>query len=229
MFGKLPHDDTAPNRFRKSVEDSRAANARVCRGLLTLPSGPLPAPPPAGYPDRVPPSHDLARGTRMADPTTAYLVAERDDGFGDVYPLQRGVTYGVGRSPKNRIVLADDLCSRDHAEIAYAEGAWYARDLGSLNGTRVNGKSIRAEIALSGGHRVQFGRTRFRFVHDLSELPGIPDPASQALEDSIRITRRTSKTKFLPPPPDEGDSDQTVSEPAPDRAVANLYRLALDM
>ncbi|MBO0700404.1 MAG: sigma 54-interacting transcriptional regulator [Zavarzinella sp.] len=165
----------------------------------------------------------------MADPTTAYLVAERDDGFGDVYPLQRGVTYGVGRSPKNRIVLADDLCSRDHAELAFAEGAWYARDLGSLNGTRINGKSIRGDLALSGGDRVQFGRTRFRFVHDLSELPGIPDPAHKAVEDSIRITRRTSKTKFLPPPRDETDQDHTVSEPAADRAIAALYRLALDM
>jgi Nif-specific regulatory protein len=165
----------------------------------------------------------------MTAPNSAYLVAERDDGFGDVYALQRGVTYGVGRSPKNRIVLADDLCSRDHAEMAYAEGAWYVRDLGSLNGTRVNNKPIRGDLALGGGDRVQFGRTRFRFVHDLADLPGIPDPTSQAVEDSIRITRRTSKTKFLPPPLDEAEDGQTLAEPAPGRAVAALYRLALDM
>ena len=59
----------------------------------------------------------------MAAPTSAYLVAKHDDGFGDVYPLQQGVTFGVGRSPKNRVVLADDLSSRDHAELAFAEGA----------------------------------------------------------------------------------------------------------
>ena len=66
----------------------------------------------------------------------AYLVAKCDDGFGDVHALQRGVTYGVGRSPKNRIVLPDDLCSRDHAELAYTEDAWYVRDLESLTGPK---------------------------------------------------------------------------------------------
>src|SRR6478735_1470591 len=68
---------------------------RPARSLRTRTAAlrPLPAPPLAGYPDRVPPSHDSPAGDCMADPTTAYLVAERDDGFGDVYPLQRGVTY----------------------------------------------------------------------------------------------------------------------------------------
>src|SRR5215211_7668689 len=134
----------------------------------------------------------------MAAPTAAFLVAELDDGFGDVHPLQKGVTYGVGRSPKNRIVLADDLSSRDHAELAFAEGEWYVRDLGSTNGTKVNGKVVRGELALDSKDRLQFGHTRFQFVYDLSELPGIPAAPAKALEDAIRITRRTTKTKFLP-------------------------------
>ena len=166
----------------------------------------------------------------MASPATAYLVAKHDDdGFGDVYPLQQGVTFGVGRSPKNRIVLADDLSSRDHAELAYAEGAWYVRDLNSLNGTKVNGKAVRSDQALASGDEVQFGRTKFSFVHDLADLPGIPAVSTKALEEAVRITRRTSKTKFLPPKRDLLDDDRTVSEPTPDRAIAALYRLALDM
>ena len=165
----------------------------------------------------------------MAATTAAYLVAELDDGFGDVYPLQRGVTFGVGRSPKNRIVLADDLSSRDHAEVAFAEGDWYVRDLDSTNGTRVNGKAVRGEQALKSADRVQFGHTKFRFVNDLSDLPGIPDAPARALEDAIRITRRTTKTKFLPGRPEPGESQETVAEAGSDRALAALYRLALDM
>jgi transcriptional regulator with GAF, ATPase, and Fis domain len=164
----------------------------------------------------------------MAAPTAAFLVAELDDGFGDVYPLQRGVTFGVGRSPKNRIVLADDLSSRDHAEVAFAEGEWYVRDLGSTNGTKVNGRVVRGDQALEPGDRVQFGSTRFRFVHDLAELPGIPAAPNRPLEDSIRITRRTTKTKFLPGGRG-GTVGETVLESGTDRSLAALYRLALDM
>jgi Nif-specific regulatory protein len=164
----------------------------------------------------------------MAAPTAAFLVAELDDGFGDVYPLQRGVTFGVGRSPKNRIVLADDLSSRDHAELAFAEGEWYVRDLGSTNGTKVNGRVVRGDQALEPGDRVQFGSTRFRFVHDLAELPGIPATPGRPMEDSIRITRRTTKTKFLPDGRGEPVAD-TVLESGTDRSLATLYRLALDM
>ncbi|HVK09422.1 MAG TPA: sigma 54-interacting transcriptional regulator [Gemmataceae bacterium] len=167
----------------------------------------------------------------MAAPTAAYLVARRDDGFGDVHPLQRGVTYGVGRSPKNRIVLADDLCSRDHAEVSYADDAWYVLDLDSLNGTRINGKPLRGDQALDTGDEVQFGRSKFLFVYNLSELPGIPQAPARALEEAVKITKRTSKTKFLPPPPTVAGEEYTVPETGAgaERAIATLYRLALDM
>jgi transcriptional regulator with GAF, ATPase, and Fis domain len=160
----------------------------------------------------------------MAAPTVAYLVAKRDDGFGDVHPLQRGVTYGVGRSPKNRIVLPDDLCSRDHSEISYAEDSWYVRDLDSLNGTRVNGKPIRGDVRIDSGDEVQFGRSKFLFVHDLSELPGIPGDPSRPMSEMVRIKRKTNKTKFIPPA--EGEDTVDTSK---DHAMASLYRLALDM
>ncbi|HEX3151707.1 MAG TPA: sigma 54-interacting transcriptional regulator [Gemmataceae bacterium] len=165
----------------------------------------------------------------MAAPSTAYFIAELDDGFGDVYPLQRGVTFGIGRSPKNRIVLADDLSSRDHAELAFAEGDWYARDLGSTNGTKVNGKVIRGEQALKSGDRLQMGNSRFRFVDDLADLPGIPEAPARALEEAIRITKRTTKTRFLPGNNDDTVDGRTVKVAGPDRALAALYRLALDM
>lgn len=165
----------------------------------------------------------------MAAPTAAFLVAKRDDGFGDVHALQRGVTYGVGRSPKNRIVLPDDLCSRDHAELAYAEEAWYVRDLESLNGTRVNGRAVRGDRELESGDEVQFGRSKFLFIFDLSELPGLPEGPARGLEEAIKITRRTNKSKFLP---DRRNPEETISAgeaSSTTRSVANLYRLALDM
>ena len=86
----------------------------------------------------------------MSSPGTGpYLVNRRDDGYGDVLPLQAGQRYTLGRANSNRIVLKDELSSRDHAEVYFNEERWRLRDLKSLNGTRLNGELVANEIAVS--------------------------------------------------------------------------------
>src|SRR5947199_3117154 len=114
----------------------------------------------------------------MATPTTAFLVVRRDDGFGDVYPLQDGTRYTLGRAPTNRVVLRDDLCSREHAELFPAEGGWFVRDLGSLNGTHVNGEQLRKERRLTPLDEVRVGRVQLIFIEDLTQLPDPPQVKS---------------------------------------------------
>src|SRR5271165_1789034 len=97
----------------------------------------------------------------MSAGATAYLVVRRDDGFGDVFPLTPGQTCSLGRAASNRIVLKDDLCSREHAEISAADGRWRLRDLDSLNGTRLNGAAVEGEIELAANDEVQLGRAHF--------------------------------------------------------------------
>jgi Nif-specific regulatory protein len=143
--------------------------------------------------------------------------------------LQHGTTYGVGRSPKNRIVVADDLCSRDHAEISYAEGKWYVRDLESLNGSRINNKTLRGEGVVDFGDEVQFGHSKFLFVQSLSDLPGIPEPPARPLEEGVKITKRTNKTKYLPTVRDPEEEQTLQINQGQERALRTLYRLALDM
>src|SRR5262245_57820371 len=112
--------------------------------------------------------------------TTAYLVIRRDDGFGDVFPLSPGQRYTLGRATTNSVVLKDDLCSREHAEVSYGEGRWRVRDLSSLNGTRLNGTRIEGEKSLSPGDEVDVGRSRLIFVEDMSQLPDVPlEPSEQ--------------------------------------------------
>src|SRR5262245_26726559 len=103
----------------------------------------------------------------MAPDSTAYFVVRRNDGFGDVFPLTPGQTYSLGRAATNTIVLKDDLCSRDHAEIYCSAGKWRVRDLGSLNGTRLNGTRFEGERVLSAGDEVGLGKTQFLFVEDM--------------------------------------------------------------
>src|SRR5262245_35774619 len=93
----------------------------------------------------------------------AFLVVRRDDGFGDVFSLAAADRYTVGRAATNRIVLKDELCSREHAEVFRTGGSWRVRDLNSLNGTKVNGERLTAELELAPGDVVHLGRTHLLF------------------------------------------------------------------
>jgi len=168
----------------------------------------------------------------MPQPPSAFLVTRREDGFGDVYPLQPGVRYKLGRSPTNKLTLKDDLCSREHAEVFPESDSWFVRDLGSLNGTHVNGEAIRRERALRPLDEIRVGRTRLVFVDELAQLPDVPKagPAPTERVDGIEIRKRLGQTRYLPPTTTESDdathSEQRVSA---QQAVSVLYRLAIDM
>src|SRR5947209_1550346 len=171
----------------------------------------------------------------MPTGTTAYLVVRRDDGFGDVFPLDPAHGYTLGRAATNSIVLKDDLCSRDHAEIAFSAGHWRLRDLGSLNGTRVNNVRVEGERDLAPSDEVNLGRTHFVFVEDIDQLPELP-PAREEPADhdgSMSIKKRLGQTRFLTPPPPEADAQGEQKEPGSRHGISRdlslLYRLALDM
>jgi transcriptional regulator with GAF, ATPase, and Fis domain/pSer/pThr/pTyr-binding forkhead associated (FHA) protein len=170
----------------------------------------------------------------MSAGTTAYLVVRRDDGFGDVFPLAAGQSYTLGRATTNRIVLKDDLCSREHAEVSFSAGHWRVRDLGSLNGTRVNNQRLQGEHELVAHDDVYLGRTHLLFVEDMDQLPELP-PATPPPSGGLSIRKRLGQTRFLtpqPPLPNENDATHTGSgtdrHPL-SRDLSLLYRLALDM
>lgn len=71
-------------------------------------------------------------------------------------------TVTIGRMPNSTIVLADPNVSRNHAEIRTHGTGWVLVDLGSTNGSRVNGGRI-ASHELHDGDELQFGNTRIRF------------------------------------------------------------------
>jgi hypothetical protein len=78
---------------------------------------------------------------------------------------ERKVT--LGRSRDCDCVLAEPSVSRRHAELRREGGRWLLRDLGSRNGTRVNGVRLLDEAEVCPGDRVSFGDARFR----LGEAP----------------------------------------------------------
>jgi FHA domain/Domain of unknown function (DUF1707) len=68
----------------------------------------------------------------------------------------------LGRSRDCDCVLADPSVSRRHAELRRDGARWLLRDLGSRNGTRVNGARLLDEAEVGPGDRVSFGDARFR-------------------------------------------------------------------
>jgi Nif-specific regulatory protein len=167
----------------------------------------------------------------MPQPPSAYLVARRDDGFGDVYPLHAGTRYTLGRAPTNRVVLRDDLCSREHAEVFSADDGWFVRDLNSRNGTLLNGEPLRADRPLRPLDELRVGRVRLVFVEQMGQLPEPPRaaPATEKVE-GLEIRKRLGQTRYLlAGDPAVNEATRSEARVAPPQAVAVLYRLALDM
>jgi FHA domain/Domain of unknown function (DUF1707) len=76
--------------------------------------------------------------------------------------LSTAATVTVGRSRVSDCVIADPSVSRRHAVLRHADGAWFLRDLRSMNGTRVNGVRVLEEVEVRPGDRVTFGGVSYR-------------------------------------------------------------------
>jgi hypothetical protein len=80
---------------------------------------------------------------------------------GDRFSLTESM-ISIGRHPDCNLVLADPNVSRNHAEIRPQGDRFLVVDLGSTNGTRINGARVEQQL-LEDGDEVTFGNTRIRF------------------------------------------------------------------
>lgn len=92
------------------------------------------------------------------DAGAARLVLQ---GSGRVFPLDQPALV-IGRQPGNAIQIEDSQASRQHARIEVRGDQLTVTDLGSANGTRVNGSAIGAPTPLHEGDIVQVGTSQFR-------------------------------------------------------------------
>ncbi len=73
-------------------------------------------------------------------------------------------TFGIGRGSDQDIRVVDRTVSRCHAEIYYQEGQFYVRDIGSANGTLLNGEPLEGEAQLIDQGRIGIGKHTLVFV-----------------------------------------------------------------
>jgi pSer/pThr/pTyr-binding forkhead associated (FHA) protein len=79
----------------------------------------------------------------------------------------------LGRSSEADIVVDDTGVSRRHLEIRRSQGRVYAVDLGSTNGSYVNGERVNGSAELLDGSTITMGRTRIVFRMLPAPLGGI--------------------------------------------------------
>jgi len=68
-----------------------------------------------------------------------------------------GTTFTVGR--QGNLAITDEFASSHHARFQISHGLWFVVDLGSTNGTVLNGRRFRAPQRLKKGDKVKIGRT----------------------------------------------------------------------
>jgi hypothetical protein len=101
------------------------------------------------------------------------------------FPPGAGVRFTIGRTRECDLCLADLSVSRMHALLVRREDGWVLSDLGSHNGTRLNGWLVREPVPVRPGDRVEFGSMAFVVQGDPPEAersaadeppgPGVPE------------------------------------------------------
>ena len=99
----------------------------------------------------------------------------------------------IGRAMTNDIILGEGRVSRSHARIDCGAAGCKLSDLGSSNGTRLNGSPIRTQVPLQPGDLIEIGNSTLRF-----DLPGITPEADMTMIDSDHELDRTIDQEFLP-------------------------------
>jgi hypothetical protein len=77
------------------------------------------------------------------------------------FPPGRGDRFTIGRTRDCDLCLTDLSVSRLHAELVRGAAGWLLNDLGSHNGTRLNGWLVRETVPVRAGDRLEFGSVSF--------------------------------------------------------------------
>lgn len=145
-----------------------AAGAVAGAGMGAATSQPYPAPQPQpqAQPRMAAETVVFAGGQQAATPMPAQAAVRArliDTTNNRAYDLASARLL-IGRESKNDIAVHDVNASRTHAELRFEpQGIWTITDLGSTNGTLVNGREV-ATQPLSEGDRITIGMTNFMFT-----------------------------------------------------------------
>ncbi len=180
---EAPHRGLPPEELRR-LHFARVPVAAVAAGpgVAGTPATAVPGAPAWGQP---PPVVPRAPAPASVPAPVAYLEVTFTDRGSTRFALPRQHPVVIGTAPNADLRLTDSFASRRHAEISTSRGGRFVvDDLGSTNGTTVNGRRLHDQEALHPGDVIMVGRTRLEFqpppaVPPQSSAPGQASPPAE--------------------------------------------------
>ena len=173
--------------------------------------------------------------------STASLLIVEGNGRGIRVQIGRQ-RVGIGRSSENAVRIADEEASRFHAAIQWESSQFVLLDLGSANGTLLNGTPIQREV-IADGDQLQVANTLLQFriegraaisvrvpvdlVTGPDERTSIVSRTSDSVSDSVEVDRPEEESpKAVPDPNVVGGAGWDLSESEALASLGALYRIS---
>ena len=131
----------------------------------------------------------------------ASLVLYLEDGTTQAVVLDPEQPVSLGRHADNALVLGCGSVSSHHGVLSLRADGWYVQDLGSSNGTRVNGAQVE-EAALADGDRLSFGDIQAIFYLDdaVAASVALEESEISAVAEAVAEAQPVHEA-YIPPPP----------------------------
>jgi len=184
FYADLVVDATPPDVTPTPAEPAAAAEAaRAAASIRAAAPAEQPAPPRAtpapqptgaGAPTPIAPPPSVTTPPQSGRPILATLeVVSSGVLKGQRLEVRSPLTH-IGRGAHNDVVLPDESVSDSHAKLQKREGGWYVVDMGSTNGTYVEGRRVEAEYRLEGSPELRFGGVKM-ILHPAGSEPAADD------------------------------------------------------
>ncbi len=139
------------------------------------------------------------------------LIVVQGKPEGKTIPIT-GPVFRIGRGDDCHLKPNSEEVSRKHVEIQIGESSVIVRDLGSRNGTRVNGKLLTAPHTLKSGELLQIGPLTFAVA-----IQGVPSGKAEATSGTPATAAATASLDDVPPNQIDAWLVSDYAHPTPDR------------
>ena len=168
--------------------------------------------------------------------SVCYLIMNDAMGNRQRYRLFPQQVMNIGRAATNRVVLNDEVCSRNHCEVFHTSSGWKIRDRDSRNGTFVNNTQVTQDQPLHTGDIIRIGTSQLLFTVDANaqsvpELPAADNDTATDLPvmtdappELPEILRRQKRSTYR-----DINIAETRQSPRSGVKLSRLYQMALDM